>query len=147
MAGRMRYPLGVLLGRAQARYIAECEARLAAAGFSDLAIAHGTNVLRHLRPGEPTRVGDLVQRSGVTKQAVSQQLRYLQDHGYVVLGPDPADRRGKFAALTERGAESQRSIREIFSEVHRDWWGRYGDERMTALIETLGEISGLDGDG
>ncbi|MFT4235653.1 MAG: helix-turn-helix domain-containing protein [Microbacterium sp.] len=140
----MKYPLAALLGRARATFIGECETRLAAAGYGDLAISHGTNILRHLREGESMRVADLVRASGVTKQAISQQLAYLEAHGYVVVDLDERDRRGKTVRPTAQGVASNRTIRGIFGEVHRDWRARYGDERMQNLFDTLTDITGLE---
>jgi DNA-binding MarR family transcriptional regulator len=139
----MSYPLGALLGRAQQLFIADCEARLAAAGYPDLAIAHGTNVLRHLTPGESLRVPDLVRASGISKQAVSQQLAYLSKHDYVSVGPDPSDRRAKIVELTDHGAKALTRIQRVFAEVHRDWGQEYGVEEFRGLMDILTRITGL----
>lgn len=139
------YPLGALLARAHAQYVAECEKRLAAAGFDDLAVAHGSNILRHLSPGNPMRVSELVRLSGITKQAVSQQLAYLTAHDYLAIEPDERDGRAKVARLTPRGAASQQTIRRIFGEVQQEWRERYGDDRLRTVTETLSAITGLEG--
>ncbi|MFT4232920.1 MAG: MarR family transcriptional regulator [Leucobacter sp.] len=140
----MRYPLGALLARAQARFVADCESRLADAGFPDLAIAHGINITRHLSPGTPMRVAELVPLSGITKQAVSQQVAYLVEHGYLTVSPDARDRRSRVVALTARGVESQCAVRSIFAEVHRAWQASYGEDRMRDLSDTLALITGLE---
>lgn len=138
------YPLGALLARAHARFVADCESRLAAAGFPDLAISHGSNVLRHLTPGTPRRVADLVPLAGVTKQAISQQVAYLVEHGYLTVSPDQRDRRGRVVLLTDRGAEGRRAVSTTFVEVHRAWEASYGEERLGDLFGTLAVITGFE---
>lgn len=139
----MSYPLGALLGRAQQLFITDCEARLATAGYPDLAIAHGTNVLRHLTPGRPLKVPDLVRASGISKQAVSQHLAYLTDHGYVSVSPDPDDRRATIVELTDHGALALTRIQRVFAQVHHDWARTYGADEFRNLVQTLTRITGL----
>lgn len=139
-----RYPLGALLARAHARYVADCETRLAAAGFPDLTIAHGSNVLRHLVPGGTTRIAEIVRASGVSKQAISQQVSYLAARGYLTVEPDDRDARAKSVRLTARGEESQRAVRGIFAEVESAWRARHGDARLRTVHEVLAEVARYD---
>ena len=75
---------------------------MAHAGFDDVTLAHGTNVLRFLdeRRGSHRTLASL---SGLSKQALSQQVKYLEAHGYVSVGPDPTDQRSKLVRNTTRG--------------------------------------------
>lgn len=114
------YPTGALLARAHSWFVRECEHRLAAEGYPDLLLAHGINVLQHLTPGTPVAVAELVAASDVTKQAISQQIAYLVEHDYIVAAPSASDRRARTVTLTERGASSQRAIRQIFAGLERE---------------------------
>lgn len=135
-----RLPLAALLGRVQGRYVAEFERRLADAGYPDLSLAHGANVLRHLGTDEGVRVSALVARAGVSKQAVSQQVTHLVCRGYVVSEPDPDDQRAKTLRLTPRGAACQQAAKDAFGALERSWRVRYGDEQVAQLREVLQEI-------
>ena len=84
--------MSTLLSRVNAAFTADFEWRLSAAGFPDLTFSLGTNVLRFPRPG-PVRMSLLAEMSGVTKQAISQQVAYLEVHGYVIVEQDAADSR------------------------------------------------------
>ena len=137
---RAMHPLGALLGQVQARFHEDCEARMAAAGFGDLSLAHGVNVMRHLQPGVPRRISEVVRLSTVTKQAISQQVAYLVERGYVAVTPDERDRRAKCVWLTVRGEAAQATTRRIFGEVESDWRDRYGADRMRELFATLEAI-------
>lgn len=107
-----RLPLAALLGRVQGRYVAEFEQRLADAGYPDLSLAHGANVLRHLGTDDAVRLSALVARAGVSKQAVSQQAvsqQAVSPVGPVVLsGPTAphsrpaASWRSAFATIASR---------------------------------------------
>jgi DNA-binding MarR family transcriptional regulator len=137
---RFRYPLATLLARTESILTAEFDQRLALAGFPDLSFALGTNVLRHLGTDAGVRVGILAEMSAVTKQAISQQLSYLQARGFVIVERDAADSRAKIVRLTMRGADSQRVARQLFVELERDWRERYGRERMQQLRDHLEAI-------
>jgi DNA-binding MarR family transcriptional regulator len=141
MAGeRSPYPLATLLARTESILTAEFDQRLAIAGFPDLTFALGTNVLRHLNTDAGIRVGALAEMSAVTKQAISQQLSYLQARGFVIVERDAADSRAKTVRLTMRGADSQRVARQLFVELEREWRERYGRERMRQLRDHLEAI-------
>lgn len=134
------FPLPTLLGRVQAAYAAEYDALLAEAGLDHLSLSLGTNVMRHLSTEEGVRLGSLVAASGVTKQAISQQVAHLERHGYVIVEPDPADSRAKLVRLTERGHQTLLTVRPIFAEVERDWQERFGSaevRELRRLLETI----------
>ena len=138
-----KLPLPSLLTQALAAFTAEFEQEVAEAGFPELSLALGTNVLRFLAGDDGgRRVGALAALAGVTKQAISQQVGYLEKHGYVTTHPDPADSRAKVVRLTERGLRSQEVCRPLFGTVERRWRRRYGDERMGALRDALEAVAG-----
>jgi DNA-binding MarR family transcriptional regulator len=129
-------PLSTLLSRVSAAFTAEFERRLSDAGFPDLTFSLGTNVLRFLRPG-PVRMSSLAEMSGVTKQAISQQVAYLEAHGYVAVEPDAADSRAKLVRLTPMGQRSNEAAESLFAAVERDWRNRFGGEDLRQLRTLL----------
>ena len=72
---------------------------------------HGC-VFRHI-DGEGSRLTELAERSGLTKQAVGEALDDLERMGYVERAPDPVDGRAKIIRLTERGADGRRAALRI----------------------------------
>lgn len=113
-------PLVALLGELEAAFIAEFDARLKGSDFCALSLAHSRNVLRHLRRG-PLRASAIVDRCSVSKQALSQQISYLESHGYVEVTPDPADQRARMVALTDKGAAAQDLAMRLFGAIEREW--------------------------
>lgn len=141
-------PLVALLGQAEAVYEREFDHRVAAAGFPTLSLAHARNVLRHLAGG-PARASQLVDRCGVSKQAVSQQVAHLERAGYLEVTPDPTDQRARVVALTEQGRRAQCVVVRLFTEIEADWAAAHGDladvrRVLTAVIHGAGERPSCD---
>ena len=133
-------PLSTLLSRVSAAFIADFERRLSDAGFPDMTFSLGTNVLRFLRPGGAVRMSSLAEMSGVTKQAISQQVAYLEARGYVAVEPDAADSRAKLVRLTKKGQRSNEAARSLFAAVEREWRQRFGRDEMRHLRTLLEDI-------
>lgn len=132
-------PLVALLGELEAAFIAEFDRRIKQTGLCALSLAHSRNVLRHLQQG-PLRAADIVGRCGVSKQALSQQISYLEQNGYVSVAPDPCDQRARIVTLTPKGEEAQRLTRRLFREIERDWADDIGTEEMASLRSLLARL-------
>lgn len=132
-------PLVALLGGLEAAFVAEFDRRISETDMCALSLAHSRNVLRHLHEG-PLRACQLVERSGVSKQAVSQQIAHLERNGYVVTGPDPTDQRARQVVATDKGSDAQRLVKQLFREIERDWADRVGDDSMGTLRGTLVQL-------
>jgi DNA-binding MarR family transcriptional regulator len=135
-----RPPLSALLGAVQGEFTREFEQRLAAAGYPDLSLPLGSNVLRFIG-SEGVRLGTLAEQARVSKQAISQQVAYLAERGYVVIEPDPADHRAKRVRLDARGVEAKRVFRDLYASVERSWGRRYGTGRLHQLRALLEEVA------
>ena len=133
-------PLSALLSRVSAAFNADFERRLSDAGFPDMTFSLGSNVLRFLTPGGAVRMGSLTEMSGVTKQAISQQVAYLEARGYVAVEADAADSRAKLVRLTEKGQRSMEVAMSLFAALERDWQERFGCDQMRHLRALLKDI-------
>ncbi|HEX3243401.1 MAG TPA: MarR family winged helix-turn-helix transcriptional regulator [Solirubrobacterales bacterium] len=130
-----RIPLPPLLENAREAGFEELHRRLAERGYADIRHAHGC-VFRWVDP-EGTRLTELAELAGHSKQAVGEFVCDLEARGYVERVPDPADGRAKIIRLTERGAEAKATALEIFAEIEAEWAERIGPERVEALREAL----------
>lgn len=132
-------PLVALLGGLEAVFVREFDRRLKTTDMCALSLAHSRNVLRYLDgpEHETVRASQLVARSGVSKQALSQQIAHLERNGYLVTGPDPKDHRARIVTATDRGREAQRLVKRLFAEIEQDWATIVGTEEMSALRGTL----------
>jgi len=61
----------------------------------------------------------LAQRTGVTKQAMSQLIRLLEERKYVEQAPDPTDTRAKVVRLTKRGVAIRKACAEVREDLNR----------------------------
>ncbi|WP_051580426.1 MarR family winged helix-turn-helix transcriptional regulator [Pseudonocardia acaciae] len=137
-------PTHDLMAQAQRELAAAFDRHLTAAGFAELSLPLGGNVLRWLGD-HGQRVGDLSRLSGVSKQAISQQVRYLAEHGYVRLASDPGDARAKVVSLTERGHASHRAALAAFTAIEEELARRLGHGRLGDLRAALTAIGGAPG--
>ncbi|MEL6412434.1 MAG: MarR family transcriptional regulator [Pseudomonadota bacterium] len=84
------------------------------------------SILNHLvRMGDgkpPVRIASAMQ---VTKNTMTHSLKVLQDRGYIMVAPDPADGRGKLVYLTDSGR-------------------RFREQAIVNVSEAFGHIIGPD---
>jgi DNA-binding MarR family transcriptional regulator len=101
------------------------------------------NALRVLtEQGE--RVRDLPRLTGVSKEAISVSLGFLQERGCVVVEPDPADSRVKLARLTREGEQAQGRYRWLLGVIEERWQERFGADDIRRLRGSLRGLLGQD---
>jgi DNA-binding MarR family transcriptional regulator len=95
-----------------------------------------TSLLPHIDL-EGTRITDLAERLGVTKQAASQLVDDLEAVGVLAREPDPDDARARRVVFTRLGREGLLEglalLRDMESELARS----IGDESMAGLRRAL----------
>lgn len=129
-----------LLHRLQLTILERLHAEMAEAGYGDVRDSHGC-VFGHVEP-DGSRLTELANRAGITKQSVGEAVDDLERLGYVERVPDPKDGRAKIVQLTDRGRAAQETARGVFADIEAEWAERYGAERVSELRETLFELSG-----
>jgi DNA-binding MarR family transcriptional regulator len=132
------YELTILLSLAFRALTDELHLQLARLGFDDVRPTHG--YIFQLLSFGAANVNEVAAHLGVTKQAASQLIDYLEQHHYLTRQPDPGDKRGKLVVLTARGWECIRQTERIFSELEAQWTARLGTERMEALRADLRKL-------
>jgi DNA-binding MarR family transcriptional regulator len=132
-------PLPALLDDLAGDGFAEFQVRLREAGHPAIRQGHGC-VFRFIHEGG-SRLTDLAESSGLSKQAVGEVVDDLQELGYVERAQDPQDGRAKVIRLTARGADAHRTALQLFADIERDLAERYGAERVQTMRELLEEIA------
>jgi DNA-binding MarR family transcriptional regulator len=117
----------------------ELTRRIYAAGYTDVRPGHGC--VFGTIDANGSRLTDLAERAGMTKQTVGEVASDLEKLGYVERVPDPRDGRAKIIRLTARGQEAQSIGRGLIDDIERDWGERYGAERVAVLRELLEAIA------
>jgi DNA-binding MarR family transcriptional regulator len=118
--------------------INELHDRLSELGFEDIRPAHGF-MLKRIIPDGATGI-ELAECLGISKQAVSKMVDYLEKSGYVKRESHPTDKRGKIIVLTERGWQVVKAKEEILTKIEQRWIDNIGAERMQMLKEDLKKL-------
>jgi DNA-binding MarR family transcriptional regulator len=127
--GAVAEDLAALLSQALLAFTLEYE------DDSDLSLPLSADVVRVLSAdGFPVR--DLPARSGVSKEAITAAVGFLQRSGYVAVAPDPATG-AKLVRLTDQGLLAQTQHARLAKAVERRWRKRLGagfDRLSKALL-------------
>ncbi|MEC0090998.1 MarR family winged helix-turn-helix transcriptional regulator [Paenibacillus macquariensis] len=115
--------------------INELHDRLSELGFGDIRPVHGF-MFKCITPNGSTGV-ELAEYLGITKQAVSKMVDYLEKCGYVIRKDHPTDKRGKIIVLTERGWLVVKAKEKILTEIEQRWIEKIGTQRLQMLKEDL----------
>lgn len=135
-----RLPLPGLLAQVKRLAVQDMFSRMADEGFPDVREGHGC-VFGFINVEQGSRLTDLADRSGLTKQAVGEAVAELEHKGYLERVPDPEDGRAKIIKLTERGVDAANTGRRLFREIEDEWAERYGEERVASLRGCAEEIA------
>jgi DNA-binding MarR family transcriptional regulator len=92
---------------------------LNAAGFRELVVPHMA-VLQFPGP-DGVRPGMLAERAGMSKQAMNQLLRSLENFGYIVRSDAPNGGRARVVCLTTRGHAAYAKIHEVLRVIESEW--------------------------
>lgn len=129
------YELVALLAMAWSILVDDLHTELAKIGYDDIRPAHGF-AFQLLAPNGATG-NELAEHLGVTKQAASQMIDFLEEHGYVARKPHPTDRRGKLVLLTRKGWDCIQAVEATLAKVENRWTEILGPERMKMLRADL----------
>ena len=122
-------------------YIAvECQLtrRLHELGFEELRPAHYT-VFQVLSP-DGSRLTDLAERAGMTKQSMGYLVDYLEKHGYLERVPDPTDHRARIIRITAKAKKLDAAVEAVLEELHDQWARRLGKVKFRQLRDLLGDL-------
>ena len=108
---------------------------LNAAGFEGLRVPHMA-VLQFPGP-DGVRPGTLAERAGMSKQAMNQLLRSLEDLGYIVRSDAPNEGRARIIRFTKRGRAVYLRVHDILRDIEREWSAELGPKSFAQLKELL----------
>ena len=110
-------------------------ARLVERGHDKIRPAHSA-VFQYL-DDTGTTVSLLAERAQMTKQAMSELVRHLEVHRYVIRVPDPSDGRAKLVLATVRGREVFAIAQGLVPELEARIATILGDDRVAAFTSDL----------
>ena len=109
-------PLPALLTEVKMAAVRKLQSRLAELGHPNVREGYGC-VFGFIDIEKGSRLTDLAEASGFTKQAVGEAVTELEKHGYVERLPDPTDGRAKIIKLTDWGMDAVVKGRRVFAEI------------------------------
>ena len=89
---------------------------------------------------EGTRVSELAERVGVSKQAISELVDELESAGVVRRSPDPDDARARRVSFTQRGLDGLLQGLALLRELEAELARAIGEQRMRDLHAALAAI-------
>jgi DNA-binding MarR family transcriptional regulator len=108
---------------------------LNAAGFAELRLPHMA-VLQYPGP-DGVRPGTLAERAAMSKQAMNQLLRSLEDLGYLTRSKAPDEGRARIIRFTKRGRAAYAKIHDILRDIELEWSAELGPREFAQLKELL----------
>ncbi|HEX6557593.1 MAG TPA: MarR family winged helix-turn-helix transcriptional regulator [Ktedonobacteraceae bacterium] len=114
-------------------------AALVERGFTDYRPTYQV-VFQWCRP-EGSRLTELAERAGVTKQSMGEIIDVLEQRGYVERVPDPTDGRAILIRRTERGWEVNRIARQVVEQIQQEWVQALGEEQFAQLLHNLRRLA------
>ncbi len=136
---RYKYNLGRdvnYLSRELARRLME---KSVARGHKGLKLNWDT-VFLNLNFREGSRLVDLAQVNGLTKQAMSQIVADIEQHGYICKQEDPTDGRARKLKLTPKGKKLVQDSLEAYEELERECESLIGREKLETLKSIVAEL-------
>jgi len=136
-------PLPALLTEVKMAAVRHLQSRLSDLGHGDIREGHGC-VFGFIDMDTGTRLTDLAERSGLTKQAVGEAVTELERLGYLERLPDPNDGRAKLIKLTDWGVDAVLKGRRVFAEIEAGWAEQLGPELLAKFREAATAIAELE---
>lgn len=100
--------------------------------------SHGR--ILQLLPPEGARPTDLADGGWVTKQAIGQRVRELEELGLVRTHPDPDDGRAVIVRRTARGDRVDTQLQAVIEELEHAWSDQVGTDRYGIFRAVLDEL-------
>ncbi len=100
-----------------------------------------TSLLPHVAL-EGTRLTELAQRLGVSKQAAGQLVDDLVAMGTLERAPDPTDARAKLVRFSKRGRAAMLEGLGVLGELEREMRDTLGETKLRSLHAMLAAIVG-----
>jgi DNA-binding MarR family transcriptional regulator len=92
---------------------------------------------------EGTRIVELAQKLGITKQAVSKRVAEMMEEDLLEMVPDPEDGRAKLVRFTPPGRAAIHHGLGVLGELEQQLGASLGEDKMLELRRTLLTLSEL----
>src|SRR5579863_140988 len=112
--------------------------KLSTAGFEGLRVPHMA-VLQFPGP-DGVRPGTLAERACMSKQAMNQLLRGLEDLGYIIRFDASDEGRARIVRFTKRGRAAYSKVHDILRNIEHEWSAELGPKDFAQLKKLLSRV-------
>lgn len=131
--------LSQMISQAFSQLMDDLLQHLVETGHADLRPTHCLNVFRFM-DCDGTRPTTLARRAGMSPQAMSELVGYLEQRDYVRRVPDPTDGRGRVVVYADRGTHAAEIATSFFADMEARWGALVGPDRLQDVKSALTEI-------
>ena len=128
--------IGFLLAKASHRFNERLLERFAEAGYPQVRASYGS-VLVPLFDEDGLRLGQLAERSRLSKQAMTSLVAACEADGLVVRERDPADGRAAVVSLSDHGRAFAEVAERVAREIDAELIAVIGPRNHQALVKAL----------
>lgn len=98
-------------------------------------------IMRDIHAGDQLALSAIAKSRGVTRAAVSRQIKTLLDQGYVVQERDETDRRRLYLRLTERGEQVTETVNAAIHDRFYGWIEVIGEADARELLRIMRRVA------
>ncbi len=131
--------IGRLFQRVARAYSERAVKLLRERGFNDITLSH-TALIANLDVGG-TRITTLADRAGMTKQAMGQLAKELEEKGYTERVEDTSDKRASLIRFTELGKDALHAAYEAKLTIEAEYAGLLGEKEVAQLRNQLEKLA------
>lgn len=130
--------IGRLFQRAARAYSERALVKLVDYGHEGLTLYHTALISNLDTTG--THISVLAERAGVSKQAMGQITRELEERDYIKRVPDPTDKRAVQVHFTDKGYQFLEDAYRIKLEIEAEYAAILGEDNMLILRHLLSTV-------
>ncbi|WP_461212913.1 MarR family winged helix-turn-helix transcriptional regulator [Lacticaseibacillus sp. GG6-2] len=97
-------------------------------------------IMRDLAAGHQLGLSEIAKKRGVTRAAISRQIKTLLDKDTIVQERDEADRRRLYLRLTPHGEEVTARVNKVISKRFNDWVDALGEHDAMELLRIMRRV-------
>lgn len=98
-------------------------------------------IMRDVANSEQVGMSDIAAKRGVTRAAISRQIKVMLEHHYLIQERDPIDRRRLYLRLTPEGKAVTMKIDAAIHQVFDGWVEMMGKDKADDLLSIMEEVA------
>ncbi|WP_071130170.1 MarR family winged helix-turn-helix transcriptional regulator [Enterococcus timonensis] len=98
-------------------------------------------IMRDVADGKQVAMSDVATKRGVTKAAISRQIRVMLDNDYIKQERDEVDRRRQYLKLTPKGQKVAETIEKAMTQRFYGWVDLFGEDDTKELLRLMRRVS------